>query len=121
MEKYNKVIGGKGEDAAVRYLKKKRYIILERNYNIRGGEIDIIAEKDGYVVFVEVKTRSSDNFGTAKEAVTFTKQQRVIRAAQHYMAGLGDIPVRFDVVAVDGYMDGNKFKAENIEHIENAF
>lgn len=121
MEKYNKVIGGAGEDAAVKYLKKKKYVILGRNYNIRGGEIDIIAEKDGCVVFVEVKTRSGDSFGSAKEAVTFTKQQRVIKAAQHYMTGLGDVPVRFDVVAVDGYMDGNKLKVENIEHIENAF
>ena len=55
MEKYNKSIGGAGEEAAAKYLRRKGYKILERNYHIRGGELDIIAQKDGYIVFVEVE------------------------------------------------------------------
>ena len=121
MEKYKKVIGNFGEDAAVKYLKKKSYIILERNFNIHGGEIDIIAKKDGFIVFVEVKTRSNDDYGGGLEAVNYTKQQRMTKAAQIYLMKHGDIPARFDVVVVNGHMDGKKFKKEKIEHIENAF
>ena len=111
MEKYKKSFGNFGEDAAVKYLKKNRYIILERNFNIRGGEIDII----------EVKTRSTEDFGGGAEAVNYAKQQRMIKAAQTYLMRLGDVSARFDVVVVNGRMDGKKFVIEEIEHIENAF
>lgn len=121
MEKYKKIVGNMGEDAAVKYLKRKRYIILDRNFNIHGGEIDIIAKKGDYVVFVEVKTRSSEEYGNGAEAVNRVKQQRIIKAAQVYMLNLGDVPIRFDVVAVNGQMKNEKFKVEKIEHIENAF
>lgn len=121
MEKYKKTFGNLGEDAAVKYLKKKRYIILERNFNVHGGEIDIIAKKGDYVIFVEVKTRSGEEYGSGLEAVNYTKQQRMKKAAQVYLMRLGDVPARFDVVAVNGFMDGKKFKTEEIEHIENAF
>lgn len=121
MEKYKKTIGNSGEDAAVKYLKKKGYIILERNFNIRGGEIDIIAKKDGYIVFTEVKTRSNEDYGGGLEAVNYTKQQRMLKAAQLYLMKYSDTPARFDVVVVNGHMDGKKLKIEKIEHIENAF
>lgn len=121
MEKYKKTVGNLGEDAAVKYLKKNKYIILERNFNVHGGEIDIIAKKGDYVIFVEVKTRSNDDFGGGLEAVNITKQQRLIKAAQVYMLKLGEVPVRFDVVVVNGSMRGKKLSVENIEHIENAF
>ena len=121
MEKYKKTFGNLGEDAAVKYLKKKRYIILERNFNVHGGEIDIIAKKGDYVIFVEVKTRSGEEYGSGLEAVNYTKQQRIKKASQVYLMRLGDVPARFDVVAVNGFMDGKKFKTEEIEHIENAF
>lgn len=122
MEKYKKTFGNLGEDAAVKYLKKNRYIILERNFSVHGGEIDIIAKKGDYVVFVEVKTRSTDDYGGGLEAVNYTKQQRMIKAAQVYLLRLGaDVPARFDVVVVNGFMRGKKFVVENIEHIENAF
>ena len=121
MEKYKKTFGNLGEDAAVKYLKKKKYIILERNFNVQGGEIDIIAKKGDYVIFVEVKTRSNDDYGGGLEAVNYTKQQRILKAAQVYMMNLGDVPVRFDVVVVNGFMKGKKFIMGNIEHIENAF
>lgn len=121
MEKYKKTFGNLGEDTAVKYLKKNKYIILERNFNVRGGEIDIIAKKGDYVIFVEVKTRSNDDYGGGLEAVNYTKQQRMIKAAQIYMTRLGDVPVRFDVIVVNGFMKGRKFVVENIQHVENAF
>ena len=121
MEKYKKSVGNAGEDAAVKYLKRKRYIILDRNFNIHGGEIDIIAKKGDYVVFIEVKTRSSDEYGSGAEAVNHTKQQRIIKAAQVYMLKLGNVSARFDVVVVNGKINVEKFKVEKIDHIENAF
>ena len=68
-----------------------------------------------------MKTRTSDDYGGGAEAVTYTKQQRIIKAAQNYLMKAGDVPVRFDVVVVTGKMNGEKFSLENIEHIENAF
>lgn len=121
MDKYKKVIGNMGEEVAVKFLKKKGHIILERNFNVHGGEIDIITKKDGCIVFVEVKTRSNDDYGGGLEAVNYIKQQRMTKAAQIYLMNYVDSPARFDVVVVNGYMDGKKFKKEKIEHIENAF
>ncbi len=121
MEKYNKVIGDKGEDAAVRYLKRNGYKILDRNYNVRGGEIDIVAKDGEVIVFAEVKTRSSTDYGDPKEAVTYTKRQRLTKAAEHYMLKLGDVPLRFDVIGVLGRMRLGIFRVESIEHIKDAF
>lgn len=121
MEKYKKTLGNSGEDYAVKYLKKNKYIILDRNYNIRGGEIDIIAKKDGVVVFAEVKTRTGTSYGSGAEAVTYTKQQRLLKAAQTYLLRLGDVPARFDVLVVDGTMNEGTFVPKSIEHIKNAF
>ena len=68
-------IGNIGEDYAVKILKKNKYKIVERNFTIRGGEIDIIAKNGDYVIFVEVKTRSNENYGGGLEAVNSVKQQ----------------------------------------------
>lgn len=121
MEKYNKKIGAAGEKAAAKHLKKKGYKIIDTNYFVRGGEIDIIAHKDGYVVFVEVKTRTNDGFGTPVEAVGYTKQQRIKNAARFYMMNNGEVDIRFDVIGVLCDVVGNKIKITEIEHIENAF
>ncbi len=121
MNKYNKVIGNFGEEKATKYLKKHGYAILERQYNIRGGEIDIIAQKGEYIVFIEVKTRSDKEYGSGAEAVTYTKQQRILKTAQVYMLGKENYSARFDVIVIDGYLKGEKFIFENLEHIENAF
>ena len=76
-------ISGKlGEDAACKYLKKQNYQILERNYRKRYGEIDIIAQKSNKLIFAEVKTRSGERYGTPSEAVTFSKQQKIIKTAE---------------------------------------
>jgi len=121
MDNYKKTIGNFGESEAVLYLRKKGYKILECNYNVRGGEIDIVTQKGEYVVFVEVKTRKNDQLGTGAEAVTYTKRQRIIKAAQHYLLKIGNCDVRFDVVEVTGSIENGKFKLQKLNHIENAF
>lgn len=108
--------GLKGEALAINYLKKKGYKILERNYRTKFGEVDIIASKDGVIVFIEVKTRSTDAFGAPEEAVTSQKQERVKKTALYYLKHLRTIPpLRFDVISVE-----LKEKPQ-IVHIEHAF
>lgn len=121
MEKYNKVIGKCGEDAAEKYLKKHKYKIIERNFNIKGGEIDIVAQKGEYIVFAEVKTRSANDYGTPAAAVTYVKRQRIIKAANIFLQRTGTSYTRFDVIEVFGSMCGDKFILAKINHIENAF
>ena len=115
-----KLLGRFGEEQAAKYLKKKGYKILGMNYSCRFGEVDIIAQKGGYIAFVEVKLRKNAAFAQAREFVTAAKQQRVITAAQLWLAANeNDAQPRFDVIEIyapDG-MDG---KTE-INHIENAF
>lgn len=95
-------IGRAGEATAARLLRDRGYKILARNYRCRHGEIDIVAFEDGEYVFVEVKTRLTDEKGSALDAVTPAKQRKLARVAEQYLAerGLDDRPCRFDVVAV---------------------
>lgn len=96
-----KRIGRLGEDAAVRQLRREGYRIIDRNYAARGGEVDIIAEHDGMIVFVEVKTRSSRAWASPESAVTPEKRARVIRAASRYLAEFNTpSPARYDIVGV---------------------
>ncbi len=110
----NKILGGKGEALAYNYLKRKKYKILERNFTCEIGELDIVAEKDDVIVFVEVKTRASAKFGLPREAVNFFKQQKLRQLALYYLKSkkLLERSIRFDVIDV---ID------EEITHIENAF
>lgn len=110
-----KETGRSGEDAAVQYLKKQGYSIIERNYRLRIGEVDIIARDSEYVVFIEVKTRRGGSFGSPFEAVDARKQRRIAKVALAYLQGR-DVPVRFDVVAV--HLDGRGFR---VELLKNAF
>lgn len=113
-------IGQKGEDIAAKLIKKKGYRIIERNFNVPNmGEIDIIATKKGYLVFVEVRLRKTDSYGSGAETVNVYKQRRLIKAALMYMKinNLTDVPARFDVVSITGDADGEY----SIEIIENAF
>lgn len=107
-------MGRSGERKAERYLKKKKYKILDINFKTRFGEADIIAKDKDYIVFVEVKTRSSDRYGSPSEAVNFRKQEKYFMVASEYLMknDLSDAPCRFDVVEVLG---------DKINHIENAF
>lgn len=97
-------IGITGEERAVAALKKIGYKIVERNYRSRYGEIDIIAEEQEYLVFVEVKRRNSGQFGASFQAVNTTKQKHMIRTAEYYLKThkFLDRKVRFDVVGIDG-------------------
>ena len=70
---------------AAEYLKKKGYIILERNYKLRSGEIDIVAKENNTISFIEVRTRSSLKFGSPFDSVTTSKQRQIIRTALHYI------------------------------------
>ena len=95
--------GALGEDVAVDILRELGYEILERNVHVRGGELDAVARHEGVLCFVEIKVRSSDEFGRALEAVTEQKRRRIVRAATMYLA-IHDIrePLcRFDVLGVD--------------------
>lgn len=115
-------IGKRGEAAACRYLKKNGYKILEQNYSKAFGktigEIDIIAKKDEFLCFVEVKTRQSTAFGLPCEFVTRSKQQKIIRTAYTYITEKHyDGAIRFDVVEV--LHDGQKI--QTLRHIPHAF
>ena len=117
MSLFKKTLGKEGEDRAAQFLAKKGYKILERNYSTRSGEIDLVALHNGEMVFVEVKTRTSDACGAPELAVNPRKQLRMIKAALSYIKykKLHQMPCRFDVVAITT-------AAENgVELIQNAF
>ena len=107
--------GEMGETLACRYLKKKGYKILERNFRSRWGEVDIIAQDGEYTVFVEVKTRKNALFGTPAEFVTPAKMRKIIKTAMVYLKN-EECYMRFDVAEV--YMNNNVYR---INYIENAF
>ncbi len=112
-------IGDRGEALALRYLAKKGYTPVERNYRTRLGEIDLIVRDKGALVFVEVKLRRGTGFGDPLEAVTPRKQARIRRVAELYLAekraGV-DEEVRFDVVGI--LLGVGKPK---VRHVEDAF
>ncbi|MGI5874869.1 MAG: YraN family protein [Bacillota bacterium] len=90
-----------GEKVAAKALTDRGYTLLRRNFTIRGGEIDLILEREGEIVFVEVKTRRNEAFGTALESITPAKRRRMIRAAEVFLGGgAADRDVRFFAVAV---------------------
>lgn len=110
--------GAYGEREAAKYLKKKGYKIVSANFHSRFGEIDIIAEKDGYIVFAEVKTRGENALYSPAEAVTFSKMQKIVKTALYYLTvNPSDLQPRFDVIEV--YTENGRVK--EINHIENAF
>ena len=112
--------GQLAEKEAAKYLKKRGYKVLEQNFFSRFGEIDIIAEKDEYLIFIEVKCRKSDVFGGGAAAVDRRKQERIKKTAMLYLQRYKEEPaVRFDVVVIKN-ADG-KIRKEDVEVIENAF
>ena len=113
------LLGSRGEDAAVSYLQKRGYTVLVRNFRTKGGEVDIIANVKGTLVFVEVKTRSSSRFGFPEEAVSSTKRHRIALAARRYLFAAHISPqtyIRFDIVAL---CRNAKTGTDDIVHIEN--
>ena len=105
-----KAIGDDAESLALAYLQRQGLVLVQRNYRLAGGphargaELDLILrERDGTLVFVEVRARAGASHGGALASVGSTKQRRYVRAAQHYLLRLPVLPpCRFDVVALDG-------------------
>ena len=104
----NLATGKYGEDLACLYLQKMGYKIIERNFRIRGGEIDIIARDGKTLVYIEVKTRSSHKFGLPEESVNYYKIKFLERAAKFYRLQRSNLPdlERIDVVSID--LSGSK-------------
>ena len=111
--------GSFGEDCAAKFLEAAGYKIVARNFRIRSAEIDIIAQLDKLIIFVEVKARSSIRHGLPSEAVNLRKQKKIIEAAGVFLQDetFCDCACRFDVVEV--YLRGEQ--VDEINHIENAF
>jgi putative endonuclease len=112
-------VGKLGEKVAQKFLRKRGYRIRETGFRCHRGEIDIIAQKKDYLVFVEVRTKSSLDFGTPEESITQTKKERIIASALTYTSTHQNLPSlwRIDVVAIE--LD-DKGQTKRIEHIENA-
>ena len=110
-------LGKKGEQLAVDYLLKKDYQILERNYRFQKAEVDIIAQINDTLAIVEVKTRSTKDFGNPQDFVKPKQIQRLVKAVDEFVLVNGlDVEVRFDIIAI--VKTGKQFE---IEHLEDAF
>lgn len=105
-------IGNEGEALAAAHLQSNGLRVIERNYRVKGGEIDLVCRDGASTVFVEVRRRAGNGFGGAAASVGSAKQRRLILAARHWLASHGEVPCRFDVVAIDG---------ARLEWIRNAF
>ena len=108
--------GRAGEMIALKYLIDNKANILETNYRINSGEIDIIAEINDELVFIEVKSRTNIKFGYPAEAVDCRKNRKIVNTAKYYILknNLNNVPIRFDVIEI--YL-----KDKKINHIVNAF
>lgn len=115
-----KKLGRQGEDAAARYLEKSGYLLLHRNYCSRLGEIDIVAVDRDVLVFVEVRSRSSEDYGLAQESITGRKKLKLRQLAWQFLKAEGktDRSCRFDVVAILFDREG---RLKKLDHIVNAF
>ena len=110
-------LGKFGEELAVEFLQKKGYTVLETNWTFQKAEIDIIVQKDNIVAVVEVKTRSSIDFGLPQDFVKPKKIQLLVKAVNEYIISNDlDVEIRFDIIAI--YKEGKIYK---IEHIKDAF
>jgi putative endonuclease len=105
--------GKEGELIASNYLKNKGYNIIQNNFTSKFGEIDIIAEKDGTIIFIEVKLRQGKSYEGATGAVHYNKIKKLIKTAKYWIALKNEeVSCRFDVIAIEN---------NEVEHIQNAF
>lgn len=110
-------LGKKGEQLAVNFLLQHGYSIAIRNYRFDKAEVDIIARKESVLAVIEVKTRSSLDFGNPEDFVKPKQIQRLVKAVNEYVISNNlDVEVRFDIIAI-----AKQGKSFNIEHLENAF
>lgn len=120
-------VGLEAEEVAWQFLKRRGFKLLDRNYNTRRGELDMVVTKDDSLVFVEVRFRKRLDYGTGAESIDWRKQQKLIHTAEHYLQFRVRNPgryqeIRFDVLSLGpGYEDGDGGEASNIEWIQNAF
>jgi putative endonuclease len=119
MKGARKQLGDAGEEIAARELMRRGYAVCERNWRCPEGELDIIAEQGEWLVFVEVRTRRGDRFGTPEESITPAKRAHLIAAAQAYLQAqsLQDRDWRIDVVAVEM---SDRGQLQRVDVIENA-
>ncbi|MCL5995664.1 MAG: YraN family protein [Chloroflexi bacterium] len=112
-------VGAWGEAVAARYLVQRGFTIRDRNWRYGHGELDIVAQRDADIIFVEVRTRRSDAFGTPEESVGLRKQAKLIETARAYLQahGLDDTQWQIDVIAVE--MD-HRNAVTRLDHIECA-
>ena len=114
---FHNQLGKEGEKIAINYLKSRGYIIYHTNWRMSHLEVDIIAEDNGELVFVEVKTRSSDVYGEPEDAVDYQKEKDLLRIASVYLENLQlDVPARFDIISII-----INSKKSNLIHFEDAF
>lgn len=99
---YKKTLGQEGEKTAIKYLQRLGYTIIEQNFRCKSGEIDIIAKEDNQIIFIEVKTRTSNRYGEPIEAVNRIKQKHIVLTASYYvfLNHLNESNIRFDVIEV---------------------
>jgi putative endonuclease len=110
--------GDLAEDAALAYFEENGYRVVERNYRCRHGELDLVVERGPLMCFVEVRMRSRGLWGDPASTITFSKQRKVVRSAQHFLMTrrIRDRALRFDVISVLG-----TGAEATLEHIPNAF
>lgn len=115
---FKKLVGNKGESIAEDYLKRKGYKIIRKNYRCRFGEVDIIARDNDTIVFIEVRTKQNDNFGSPQDSITPAKIEKISKTSLSFIQEkkLTGFSYRFDFIAIT-FPQGKP----NIEHIENAF
>ncbi len=110
-------LGNKGEDIAVNYLLNNGYRIMERNWRFHHKEVDIIAADQSDIIFIEVKTRTDERYGSPEEAVDYKKQVFLIEAAEEYVILNNiDANIRFDIISII-----LKSGIPSVNHIKNAF
>ncbi len=119
MRSPSQTFGQLAETLAEQLLRNKGYRIIEKNIRLAGGELDLIVEKEGTLVFVEVKARRGDQFGGALYAITTRKKQQIIKLALCYLSHhrLTNTECRFDAILVEGTLD----RIPQVTHIEQAF
>ena len=120
MKKYNKCIGSYGEDLACDFLEKNNYHIIDRNFSNKLGELDIICTFKDIIIFLEIKSRYTANYGLPIEAVTYSKQKKIIKLSKSYIQyrNLYNFNIRYDVITI---MFNSKNSSYELTHYIDAF
>jgi len=123
MKQFNRLKGNQGEEMAENYLRKRGYEIIVMNHQTRFGEVDIVALKNGTLVFVEVKFKQTEQFGTPEEMIGKNKLNQVRRTAEMYLLTNPDIAKKFDRYQIDAIcIVGNEDNSiKRISHYENIY